>query len=62
MHSKSDNIEFIPKDDANEIVNEIFLSPFLRYQIDLETSMRRNDFIFDSVDSVVVCCIINVTK
>ena len=56
MHSKSDDIEFMPKDNANEIVNELFLSPFLRYQIGLETSMRRNDFIFDSVQLLHYKC------
>ena len=45
MHSKSDNIEFMPDDNANE-VDESFLS---RYQIGLETSIKENDFIFDSV-------------
>ena len=56
MHSKSDNIELMPKDNANEIVNELFLSPFLRYQIGLETSVTRNDFVFDSVQLLYYKC------
>ena len=45
MHWKSDNIEFMPDDNAIE-VDESFLS---RYQIGLETSIKESDFIFDSV-------------
>ena len=53
MHLKSDNIEFIPYDNANEIVNELLESFLSRYQIGLETSMREIRF---------NCCIINVTR
>ena len=49
IHSKSDNIEFMPYGNANEVVNELFESLLSRYQIDLETSMRGSDFFFDSV-------------
>ena len=49
MHLKSDNIEFMSYDNANEIANELFESLLSRYQISLKTSMRRSDFIFDSV-------------
>ena len=49
MHLKSDNIEFMSYDNANEIANELFKSLLSRYQISLKTSMRRSDFIFDSV-------------
>ena len=54
MHSKSDNIELMPYDNANEFVNELFESLLSRYQIVLETSMRGNDFIFDSVKLLYV--------
>ena len=54
MHSKSDNIELMPYDNANEFVNELFESLLSRYQIVLETSMRGNDFIFDSVQLLYV--------
>ena len=30
MHSKSDNIEFMPYDNANEVANEYFESLFSR--------------------------------
>ena len=49
MHSKSDNIELMLYDNANEVVNKVFESLLSRYQIDLETLMRGSDFIFDSV-------------
>ena len=49
MHLKSDNIEFMSYDNANEIANELFESLLSRYQISLKTSMRRSGFIFDSV-------------
>ena len=49
MHSKSNNIEFMPFDNANEVVNEPFESPLSRYHIGLETLMRGSNFIFSSV-------------
>ena len=49
MRSIRDNIEFMPHDNAYEVVNELVESLFSRYQIGLETSMRGSDFIFDSV-------------
>ena len=49
MHSKNDNIEFMPYDNVNEVVNELLESLLSRYQIGLETSMSGSDFIFDSV-------------
>ena len=56
MHSKSDNIEFIPYDNANKVVNELFDSLFSRYQIGLERSMRGSDFTFDSVQMLFYKC------
>ena len=56
MHSKNENIEFMTYDNANEIVNELFESLLSRYQIGLETSMRGNDFIFDSVQLLYYKC------
>ena len=47
MHSKSNNIEFLPYDNANEVVDELFESLLLRCQIGLEPSMRKSNFIFD---------------
>ena len=49
MHSKSNNVEFIPYDNTNGIVDELFKSLLSRYQICLETSMGGSDFIFDSI-------------
>ena len=49
MHSKSDNIEFMLYDNANEVVNKIFESLLSRYWTRLETSMRGSDFILESV-------------
>ena len=36
----SSNIEFIPHDNVNEIVDKLFESLLSRYQNNLETSMR----------------------
>ena len=47
MHLKSDNIEFMIYDNAEEVIKELFESLLNRYQIRLETSMRGSDFIFD---------------
>ena len=56
MHSKSDNIEFMPYDNSNEVVNELFETLLSRYQIGLETLMRGSDFIFDSVQLLHYKC------
>ena len=48
-HLKSDNIEVMTYDNANEFIKEIFESHFSRYQIELETSRKGNDFVFDCV-------------
>ena len=49
MYSTSDNMKFTSYNDVNEVVNELFKSFLLRYQDNLETSMRGSDFVFDSV-------------
>ena len=49
MYSKSDNIDFLIYDNANEVVNELFKSLLSRYQTDLETWMRKRNLTFDSV-------------
>ena len=56
MHSKSDNIEFMSYDNANEVVNKVFESLLSIYQIDLETSMRGSDFISSSVQLLYYKC------
>ena len=54
MHSKSDNIEIMIDDKADEVTEELFQSLLSRRQIGLETSMRGSDFIFDFVH--LLCC------
>ena len=39
--SKYNNIEFMPHDNANEVVNDLFESLLSRYQIDLEKLIRK---------------------
>ena len=56
MHSRSNNIEFMPYDNANEVVSELFESLLSRYQTGLETSMRGGYFIFDSVQLFYYKC------
>ena len=53
MHSESNNIELMPYDNANKVVNELFETLLSRYQIFLETSMRGSDFIFRFSSTVV---------
>ena len=48
MHLKSDNIEVMVCDKADEVIEERFESFLSGYQIRLETSMRSSKFIFDS--------------
>ena len=56
IHSKSNDIEFMPYNTANEVVNEVFESFLSRYQIGLEIPMRGSDFIFDSVQLLYCKC------
>ena len=56
MHSKSNNIEFMTYDNADEVFGELLESLFNRYQIRLETSMRESDFIFDCVHLLYYKC------
>ena len=56
MHSKSDNIEIIINDKADEIIEKRFQILLSRYQIGLETSMKGSDFIFDCVHLVYYKC------
>ena len=52
MQSKSNDMELVLYDNANEVVNEPFESRLSRCEIGLETSMNRGDFIFDSVQLI----------
>ena len=40
MDSKSDNIKFTSYNHANKVVDELFDSLRLRYQVNLETSLN----------------------
>ena len=50
MHTKSDNIEIMMGSETHDIIDELFESLLQKYQEGLEESMRRSEFIFDSVD------------
>ena len=56
MQSKSDNIEFMPYDNANEVINGLFESLLSSYQIHLETSKTESDFILDLVKILYYKC------
>ena len=43
MYSKSNNMEFMPYDNANEVADELFDSLLSRYLVRLETSMRERE-------------------
>ena len=49
MHSKSDNIEIMINDKADEVIEELFHSLLSRYQIGLKASMKGSEFVFDYV-------------
>ena len=56
MHSKSDNIEIMINDKGDETIEKHF-DPFLhRYQVELETSMRGSDFMFNFVHLLYYKC------
>ena len=48
MHSKSDNIEIMINDEADEVIEELFDSLKNRYQVNLE-SMEGSEFVLDYV-------------
>ena len=56
MHSKSDKIECVIYDNADEVMKDLFASLFNRCHVRLETSMGGSDFALDCV----IYCIINV--
>ena len=51
---KSDNIESMINDKADEVIEELFQSLFSRYQICLESSMKGRMFVFDCVSFIVL--------
>ena len=50
MHTKSVNIEIMMGSKTDDIIDELFESLLQKYQEGLEESMRRSEFVFDSVD------------
>ena len=56
MHSTSGNIKLTSYNVANEVVDELFESLRSRYQVNLETSMRGSDIVFDLVQLLYYKC------
>ena len=56
MHSKSDNVEIMMSDKADEVIEELFQSLLSRYQIGLEASMKGSEFVFDCVQPLYCKC------
>ena len=56
MHSKSDNLEFMTC-NSDEVIEELSKPLLSRYQIDLEATMRDNDFIFHCVNVMYIIVI-----
>ena len=54
MHSKSDNEEININYKKDQVIERLFKSH--RYQNNLETSMRKSDFIFDCVHLLYYKC------
>ena len=48
MHSESDNTEIMLNDEADEVINKLFISLKNGYQNNLE-SMKGSEFVFDYV-------------
>ena len=48
-HLKNNNKTFMTYANVNDVIDELLESLLPRYQSGLETSVRGNDFIFDSV-------------
>ena len=44
MHWSSDNVEFTPCSDANDVIDKLFKSLCSRSQENLETSIKGRDF------------------
>ena len=55
MHSKSDNMEIMISNEADEAIKELFYSLKKRYQNNLE-SMKGSEFVFDYVQLLYYKC------
>ena len=47
MHSKSDNIKIMIYDKTHDVIKELFELLLSGYQVELKTSIKDSDFIFD---------------
>ena len=56
MHSKSDNIEIMTNDEADEVIEELFKSPLNRNQNNLEKLMKSSEFVFDYIHLLYYKC------
>ena len=56
MYLKSDNIEIIITDKADEVIEKLFQSLLSRCQIGLETPMRGSNFIFGCIHLLYYKC------
>ena len=50
MHTKSNNVEIMIGSETDKIIEDLFESFLQKYQEGLEESMRRSEFVYDSVD------------
>ena len=55
MHSKSDKIEIMINDEANEVIKELLDLLTIRYQNNLE-SLKGSEFVFDYVNLLYYKC------
>ena len=58
MHSKSDNIEIMINDEADEVIEELLKSLQKRCQNNLEKLMKGSELLFDYVDLLYYRCVI----
>ena len=56
MHSRSSNLKFKSYNDVTEVVDEVFESLHSRCQGNLGTSVRKSNFLFDSVQLMYYKC------
>ena len=56
MDSKSDNIEILIGNEADEIIEELFDSLLQKYQNSLEESMKGSELLFDGDDILYYKC------
>ena len=50
MYTRSDNEEFMSRDDTNEIIKSLFESFLQRFEENLQEKMRGSDFEFDGIN------------